>query len=68
VKGPPRKQRAAIALFDELVLMVRMFCACIEIGMMPEKGSPCHRRALWMVDESGQKPKRKRRRLPRKNP
>ena len=50
-------------LFGELVLMVDVFCACIETGVFPKHGSPCHRRARWMVDVSGQKPKRKRRRL-----
>jgi hypothetical protein len=50
-------------LFGELVLMVDVFCACIETGVFPAHGSPCHRRARWMVEASGQKPKRQRRRL-----
>lgn len=51
------------ALFGELVLMVDVFCACIETGVFPKHGSPCHRRARRMVEASGQKPKRQRRRL-----
>jgi len=52
------------ALFGELVLMVDVFAACIETGRMPTHGSPCHRKARQLVDKSGMKPKRKRRRLP----
>ena len=52
------------ALFGELVLMVDVFAACIETGVMPTHGSPCHRKARQLVDKSGMKPKRKRRRLP----
>ena len=52
------------ALFGELVLMADVFAACIETGIMPTHGSPCHRKARELVDKSGMKPKRKRRRLP----
>jgi hypothetical protein len=51
------------ALFGELVLMVDVFAACIETGIMPTHGSPCHRKARQLVDKIGMKPKRKRRRL-----
>ena len=50
--------------YGELVLMVDVFAACIETGVMPSHGSPCHRNARLLVDKSGIKPKRKRRRLP----
>ena len=50
-------------LLGDLVLMVDVFCACIETGMLPKHGSPCHRKARKMVEASGQKPKRQRRRL-----
>jgi hypothetical protein len=50
---------------DDLVLMVDVFAACIESGTFPAHGSPCHRLMRKMVDESGMKPKRKRRRLPK---
>jgi hypothetical protein len=49
----------------DLVMMVDTFCACIETRVMPSHGSPCHRLARKLVDESGMKPKRKRRRLPK---
>ena len=52
------------ALSGEFVLMVDVFAACIETGIMPTHGSPCHRKARQLVDKSGMKPKRKRRRLP----
>ena len=55
------------ALFGELVLMADVFAACIETGIMPTHGSPCHRKARELVDKSGMKPKRKRRRLPPNN-
>ena len=61
--GSPVESTDRATLFGELVLMVDVFCACIETGVFPKHGSPCHRRARWMVDASGQKPKRKRRRL-----
>jgi len=54
-------------LFCQLVLMVDVFAACIETGVLPSHGSPCHRLARGLVDKSGMKPKRKRRRLPRKS-
>ena len=50
---------------DDLAFMVDVFAACIETGIMPTHGSPCHRLARKLVDESGMKPKRKRRRLPK---
>lgn len=53
--------------FSDLVLMVDLFCASIETGVFPTHGSPCHRRARKLVDASGQKPKRKRRRLTYEN-
>lgn len=52
-------------LYADLVLMVDLFCACIETVVRPTHGSPCHRLARALVDKSGMKPKRKRRRLPR---
>ena len=52
-------------LIPHLVLMVDVFAACIETGIMPTHGCPCHRLARQLVDASGKlKPKRKRRRLP----
>ena len=52
-------------LIPHLVLMVDTFCACIETGLRPAHGCPCHRLARQLVDASGKlKPKRKRRRLP----
>ena len=51
-------------LTPDLVLMVDVFCACIETGILPTHGSPCHRRARKLVDDSGMAPERKRRRLP----
>jgi hypothetical protein len=53
-----------LALFNEMVLMVDVFCGCIETGIMPTHGSPCHRKARQLVEDSGIKPKRKRKRLP----
>jgi len=50
--------------YADLVLMVDVFCACIETGCVPSHGSRCHRLARRLVDASGIKPKRKRRRLP----
>jgi hypothetical protein len=49
----------------EMVLAVDVFCACIETGLFPTHGSPCHRKARELVDKSGCKPVRHRRRLPR---
>jgi hypothetical protein len=51
-------------IIPDLVLMVDTFCACIESHMIPCHGCPCHRLARKLVDASGMKPKRKRRRLP----
>ena len=50
-------------LVRELILMVDVFCACIETGVFPTHGSPCHRMARKLVESSGQKPRRKRRKL-----
>lgn len=52
--GPVNEQ-----LFRELVLMVDVFAACIETGIMPTHGGPLHRKARELVDKSGAKPKRK---------
>jgi hypothetical protein len=52
--------------FADMVLMVDVFVASIEAGIMPAYGSPCHRRARKLVEQSGMMPKRKRRRLPGK--
>jgi hypothetical protein len=54
------------AKFADMVLMVDVFAASIEAGILPAFGSPCHRLARKLVDLSGMKPKRKRRRLPGK--
>ena len=51
--------------YEELVLMVDIFCSCIETSILPMHGSPCHRQARELVDKSGCKPKRKRKRLPK---
>ena len=51
--------------YRELVLMVDVFAASIEAGILPTHGSPCHRMARKLVDESGIRPKRRRRRLPK---
>lgn len=47
----------------DLILMVDVFCASIETGIMPQLGSPCHRLARRLVARSGWVPKRKRVRL-----
>ena len=49
----------------DLVLMVDLFCACIETCVFPSHGSACHRFARKLVDNSGFKPLRRRRRLPK---
>jgi hypothetical protein len=54
-------------LFRHLVVMADTFAACIETGVMPAHGSPCHRWARRLVDASGMRPQRKRRRLPTVN-
>jgi hypothetical protein len=54
------------ATFADMVLMVDVFNTCIEAGIMPAVGSPCHRLARKLVEQSGMMPKRKRRRLPGK--
>ena len=51
------------AWFGDLVLMIDVFCACIETGTLPKHGSPCHRLARRLVKDSGRQPKRKRKRL-----
>ena len=51
--------------YRELVLMVDVFAASIEAGLLPKHGSPCHRMARKLVDESGIRPQRRRRRLPK---
>lgn len=51
--------------YKDLVLMVDVFCACIETGVYAQHGSPCHRKARALVDRSGYVPERKRRPLPR---
>ena len=51
--------------YRELVLMVDVFAASIEAGILPTHGSPCHRMARKLVDESGIRPQRRRRRLPK---
>jgi hypothetical protein len=60
-----KRDEKAIRLFPELVLMVDTFCACIETRVMPSHGSPCHRKARDLVEQSAIAPKRKRRRLPK---
>ncbi len=50
---------------EELVLMIDVLCACIETGVLPKHGSPCHRKARDLIKRSGFLPKRKRRRLPK---
>jgi hypothetical protein len=50
--------------FGEFVLAVDLFAACIETGVLPTHGSPCHRMARRLVKDSGIPPHRKRRRLP----
>jgi hypothetical protein len=52
------------ATFADMVLMVDVFAASIEAGIMPAFGSPCHRLARKLVEQSGMMPKRRRRRLP----
>ena len=49
----------------ELILMVDIFAASIEAGLLPTHGSPVHRMARKLVDESGIRPQRRRRRLPK---
>jgi hypothetical protein len=58
-----RTQDEAKDDIGKLVLMVDLFCAVIETGFLPTHGSPCHRMARALVESSGMKPKRKRRRL-----
>jgi hypothetical protein len=55
--------RSSDGLVRELILMVDVFCACIETGLFPTHGSPCHRMARKLVESSGQKPRRRRRKL-----
>lgn len=47
----------------DIALMVDVFCACIETGILPQPMSPCHLRARKLVAESGFKFKRKRMRI-----
>ena len=51
--------------FEEYVLMVDVFCACIETKTLPAINSPCHLKAREFVDKSGFKFKRKRTPLPK---
>lgn len=60
------KKKQPTDVFGDLVLLVDLFAACIETGIFPAHGSPCHRMARHAVNVSGIKPKRKRRRLPPK--
>ena len=50
--------------YSTLVTMLDTLCACVETGIVPQFGSPCHRTMRVLVAESGCAPKRKRRRLP----
>jgi len=52
---------------SDMTLMVDVMCACIETGLTQRiaHGSPLHRKARALVDASGCKPVRHRRRLPR---
>jgi hypothetical protein len=64
IKGKPPSAVRSYAWFKELVLAVDVFAACIETGVWPTHGSPCHRMARRLVTDSGIPPQRKRRRLP----
>lgn len=44
----------------DYILMIDVFCACIETGILPKPDSECHRKARELVDASGWRPKRKR--------
>ncbi len=48
---------------ENLALMVDIFCASIESGILPAVNSPVHHAARWLVDDSGHKHKRIRTRL-----
>ena len=50
----------------ELVVMVDIFCACIETRVLPSVSSKCHQWARELVELSGRMPVRKRVRLPGK--
>ena len=63
-RGVKIDKAKAIKLFPDLVLMTDLFAACIETQTLPMHGSPCHRLVRKFVEDSGIKPKRKRRPLP----
>ncbi len=54
--------------YRDLVLMIDVMCAAIELRLLPAIGSPCHRQARDFVAASGCKPRRNRLRLPRVKP
>ena len=52
-------------LMLDLCIMVDVFCACIETGVRPRPGSPCHKMALNLVKRCGYKTSRKVLALPK---
>lgn len=53
-----------IELQKDIVLMLDVFCACIESKIAPAKDSPCHRKCRELIDKSGIKFKRQRSKFP----
>ena len=53
---------------ENLAIMVDIFCAIIETGILPSVNSPVHHTARWLVDDTGHKPKRIRSRLKHRKP
>lgn len=53
---------------ENLVVMLDLFCSCIETRLFPSINSDAHRMLRWLVDDSGHKPKRKRTRLKHRKP
>lgn len=53
-----------IELQKDIVLMLDVFCACIESKIIPAKNSPCHRKCRELINKSGIKFKRQRSKFP----
>lgn len=49
-----------IELQKDIVLMLEVFCACIENKIIPAKDSPCYKTCRELIDKSGIKFKRER--------
>jgi hypothetical protein len=53
---------------ENLIVMVDLLCAIIEMQVLPSINSPLHHTARWLVDDAGLKPKRRRTRLRHRKP